>query len=143
MRLAPGALIRNTDVYDSTDGGWHKAGRWTGSIIQPGCTTVWVRPNTELSKEAVSLLNHLVRSDKHHFYLTDRPIHWKVVPSPQWVEDGRMDWKVLHPECVQELIDYGYVHRIEDYKPLYGSTYPMYHPTESGVALIARMRSSD
>jgi hypothetical protein len=59
----------------------------------------------ELSIEAKGLLAYLA---EWNFYLTERS-WWIIIPSPEWKNDGRMDWKVLHPECIEELRDYGFI----------------------------------
>ena len=57
--------------------------------------------DAELSEEGKRLLKYLAQYD---FCLAYRNC-WKAIPSPQYKDDGRMDWKIKHPECVQELID--------------------------------------
>lgn len=106
MRLGPGAMIRETDLYDSTDGSWRPA-PCAGATLQEGCTTVWVRPEAKLSTEGRQLLSHLVHNPTYG--LTQRSGMWIVVPSAKAKYDGRMQWEVRHPECVQELIDFGLV----------------------------------
>lgn len=108
MRLGPGTKLRETDQYDCSDGSWRPAGEWAGTMLQSKCPTVWVRPGVELSPEGRELLRYL----SHHppsYGLTTRGSRWIVIPSAKWKYDGRMEWKVMHPECVPELIDYGFI----------------------------------
>ncbi len=104
MILRPGATLQENDWYASTDGKWQLC-PIPGLILQAGCNVMWVRPCVELSLEAKSLLAELA---PYNFCLTHH-IHWKMIPSPAWKYDGRMDWELLHPECVQELLDYGFL----------------------------------
>lgn len=108
MRLGLGATLRGTDQYASSDGNWRPAASWAGCSLQSGCPTVWVRPGVELSPEGRALLGYLVQ---WNFYLTQRGNMWIVVPSAKWKYDGRIPWEVQHPECIEELRDYGFIAR--------------------------------
>ena len=142
MRLAPGATLHAGDFYNSTDGSWREAGWGVGLVIQPGCQTVWVRPNATLSNESIAVLAKLVRGGDHHFYLTQHSRRWKLVPTPSSVVDGRMDWSLLHQEAAQPLIDHGFVTEVPGYAPPFGDPYPMYYPSAIGIELIRKLRTS-
>ena len=117
MRLAPGATLRKDDLYDSTDGKWRPC-PCTGATICDGCTTFFIRPGVGLSPEAEKLLAHLA---KWNLYLTWR--HWWIaIPSLRWKNDGRMDWQITHPECIQELVDDGFVRPHPDDEEVYRLT---------------------
>lgn len=103
--LGEGAMLRGSDLYASTDGTWQQC-PIPGLFIKQGCKVSWIR-HDKLSSEAKSLLAYLIQ---WNFYLTERH-WWIVIPSPKWQHDSRMDWKVLHPECVQELREYGLIHQ--------------------------------
>lgn len=126
MQLFPGTVLRETDVYASSFGAWEPCPR-KGLCLERGCKTIWVRPSADLSKEAKQLLEYLVRSK---FLLTYQG-HWKVIPARGWKQDGRMDWEVLHPECVQPLIDFGFLveHRFD---------HEVYEPSESARSITKR-----
>jgi hypothetical protein len=117
--LGQGAMLRGSDWYASTVGTWQQC-PIPGLIIKQGCKVLWIRPN-KLSCEAKSLLTYLTQ---WNFYLTERH-WWIVIPSPRWKHDSRMDWKVLNPECVQELREYGLI-----YQYPYDET--VYELTEAG-----------
>ncbi len=113
MRLAAGAVLQQGDVYDSTTGTWEAC---TSPGVALGKTeTIWVRPGADLSNNARELLARLVRKGSttclvkrqrdRNYYVTSNPGH-------NW--DGRMGHTyVKHPECVQELVEYGLLVRGE------------------------------
>lgn len=111
-RLAPGSKIRKDDQYDSTDGKWRPAGWVAGNILQPGCTTIWVR-HAPMSDNACTLLDYLnTRPWGARTCIGERNGSFFAIPSPTFNWDGRFDIeakRVVHPECVQELVDYGYL----------------------------------
>lgn len=111
MRLAAGAILRQDDQYDSSDGKWRTCNHVTGSVLQPGCTTVWVRPEAVISENARLLLGYLnLRGDDLYASIGKRGGTYYVLPTPTWNWDGRFELKwVQHPECIQELVDYGYL----------------------------------
>lgn len=111
MRLAAGAILRADDQYDSSDGQWRACNHVDGNILQPRCTTYWVRPNIEFSENARVLLGYL-NSHGGDLYacIAERNGRHYVLPRPDFNWDGRMELQyVQHPECVQELVDYGYL----------------------------------
>jgi len=112
--LGVGAKLQKDDRYASTDGKWQLC-PIPGAIIQRGCEAIWVRPDAELSIEAKYLLAEL---SVVNFCLTYH-LHWKMIPSPAWRYDGRMDWQVLHPECVDELLDSGFLEAHPDDSSVY------------------------
>lgn len=105
MRLAPGAVLRETDQYPSSDGKW-RSSPCPGLVLQHGCSVMWVRPGAELSPEGSALLKYLA---SYHFCLTRCHGPWLAILSARWKNDARAHWKVQHRERVQELIDYGFV----------------------------------
>jgi hypothetical protein len=112
MRLAQGAVLREDDVYDSTSGTWERCP--APGLVLGSTPTVWVRP-TGLSQEGLLLLAYLAERK----YLLTKPLHesywrWKMIPSPGWKNDGRMDWPVQHPQCVQDLIEFGFITPTKD-----------------------------
>lgn len=134
-RLAPGSEIRADDVYDSSDGKWRTCSHVVANKLQPGCTTIWVR-QTPLSDDARTLLGYLNQGvwGSKNTCIGERNDSFFVIPSPTFNWDGRFDIyskQVAHPECVQELVDHGYlvlgkynIHRSEsDYAAceLYGT----------------------
>jgi hypothetical protein len=105
IRLGPGAVVRATDYFEGTPS-WLEAGpTFAGSVIQPGCQILWVRPNIEMSTEARRLLGYLIRDNQ---YLTDFGGTWRRIPAPEHKTDGRMDWYAEYG-AVQELKIYGLI----------------------------------
>src|SRR5271167_1453826 len=89
MELAAGAVLKETDVYDSTTGRWEP--------IPPGIVEMtlrvrhaakFVRPRGELSDAGKGVLAYLAR---WNLCLTERA-WWVAIPSPHHKNDGRMDW---------------------------------------------------
>lgn len=56
-RLRAGAVLRSTDVYDSTTGYWTKCPS-PGVTVQEGNNTIWVRPDVE--DDSVSVISSVV-----------------------------------------------------------------------------------
>lgn len=113
VRLPPGTEIGKGDKYDSGDGTWREAGCAAGLTIQPRCTTVWVRQPLPLSDNARTLLGYLCQQPwGEKSCIGKRDNNFYVIPSPTFNWDGRIDIeasRVLHPECVRELFDHGYL----------------------------------
>ncbi len=113
VRLPPGSTIRQDDNYESTDGTWRPAGWAAGNTLQPGCTTTWIRQPGPLSDHARILLGYLnTRPWGKQTCLGERHGAFYVIPSPAFNWDGRLNTeatRVAHPECVQELVDQGYL----------------------------------
>ncbi|MBX4210472.1 hypothetical protein KW783_00680 [Candidatus Parcubacteria bacterium] len=114
VRLSVGSIIREGDKYDSTDGSWEPGGHIAGLIIQRGCTTFWVRQPEPLSANAKDLLRYLASGGRFGSgtCIGERNGNFYVIPSPTFNRDGRIDWnsqRVRHPECVQELVNHGYL----------------------------------
>jgi len=108
MRLPPTTVVGENDRYASTKGDWENNPLLAGLTIQPGCETVWVRPSGDLSNlspEGKELLLYLAENK----FLLAETWHWVVIPSLRWKHNGRMDWGVLHPECIPELISRGFL----------------------------------
>lgn len=114
MRLAPGAVLQGDDCYASSDGRWQKSPGTAGLTLKAS-QAVWIRPDVELSSEAEDLLKYLAKS---RFYLAKRE-WWVFIPALRWKDDGRMDWKVRHPECIQELKDYGFIQPCSEDETVY------------------------
>lgn len=107
LRLATGALLKDEDVYDSKTGQWDKCP--CPGLELRATSTIWVRPEAELSENARVLLGYL------NLYTGCVGVHHGthyVIWSPTFNWDARVDFysqRVEHPECVQELVDYGYL----------------------------------
>jgi hypothetical protein len=153
MRLAVGAILRQDDRYDSSDGKWRSCNHTAGNKIEPGCTTVWVRPNVSLSDHAMVLLCVLARREEGRAsYISERDGVQYLLPTPTWNWDGRVALKSLrHPECVQELVDYGYLalskHEIKNPDSDYavcrmGAKNEVYSLTEEGKKEAALLKGS-
>ena len=112
VRLPHGGVIRQDDRYDSSDGRWRTCSHVVGNAIQPGCTTVWVR-QTPLSDNARTLLGYLnLKPWGEKTCIGERRGNYYVIPSPTFNWDGGFDIeakRVVYPECVQELVDHGYL----------------------------------
>lgn len=113
VRLPPGSIISKRDWYDSSDGKWRKAGHVAGITLERGCTTIWVRQPKKLSINACTLLDYLKTQPwGKKTCIGERDRTFYVIPSPTFNWDGRIDieaMRVMHPECVQELIDNGHL----------------------------------
>jgi len=119
MSITAGAVLRKTDVYDSTTGKWEPVPpALVGSTLQKGHGAFFIRPNTELSDDGKAFLANLVWGN---LLLTYRN-WWIVIPSLEWKYDGRMDWQVLCPDCIPELVSYGYVEPHPDDPAVYQLT---------------------
>ena len=113
VRLPPGSVIRKGDRYDSTSGEWETGDQAEGLTIQSRCDTIWVRQSGSLSVEARTLLGYLNSEPwGAETCIAERDNALYVIPSPEFNWDGRFDieaMRVVHPECVQELVDHGYL----------------------------------
>jgi hypothetical protein len=112
VRLLPGTTLKKGDKYDGARGVWDELGQDNGLIIAPGCTTVWVRQPGPFSDNARNLLRFLNRHLNGWDTIARRRGVFYVVPKPEFNWDGRIDiesTKVLFPECVDELVDHGYL----------------------------------
>lgn len=139
VRLPQGANLRSTDLYDSTDGTWRRADFWGDRLIYPGCTTIWVRqPAAPLSDHARALLDYVNRrSWGPETCIGKRGSSFYVIPNPTFNWDGRFDlmaMQVEHPECVQELIDHGYlISSMHDVMPSDYSMVPVGYKNEISI----------
>lgn len=113
VRMLPGVTIRASDLYDSTRGKWEYADNVAGLTIQPGCQVIWVRQPGELSENARDLLEYLnQRVWGKRTCIGEQNGGFYVIPGPQFNWDGRFDIeseRVMHPECVEELVDHGFL----------------------------------
>lgn len=113
VRLPPGTKISEGDKYDSTDGKWRTPDLIAGGTVPAGGHVIWVRQPGPLSDNARTLLGYLCRQpwgEKTCIGRRNQAFH--VIPSPTFNWDGRFDieaMRVRHPECVQELVDHGYI----------------------------------
>jgi hypothetical protein len=110
-RLAAGAILQQNDRYNSSDGKWRPCNHTAGHRIEPNCTTIWVRPNVGLSENARTLLGYLnSRGGESYGCIAERQDVYYVLPTSTWNWDGRFELQhVEHPQCIQELVDYGYL----------------------------------
>lgn len=113
VQLPPGTEIGKNDYYDSSDGKWRTAGLIAGGTVPVGNHVIWIRQPGPLSENARILLGYL---NSHRFgvfnCIGERNGAFFVIPSPTFNWDGRFDiesQRVRHPECVQELVDHGYL----------------------------------
>lgn len=105
IRLGPGAeLDPRTDRYDSTSGRWELATWCKDTTVPRRNPVIWVRP-AGLSPEARQLLRKLATKG---YLLTDFAGRWKMIPSPRWQRDGRMDWPA--PDA-DELLSCGLIEK--------------------------------
>jgi hypothetical protein len=105
--LPSGTELLEGDVYDSTRGSW-EPNPIPGARLR-GSAAIWIRPSgdlTTISEEGKQLLSYLA---EYNFLLAEDSYHWKVIPSPRWRDDGRMDWEVKNPDCIPELIRRGLI----------------------------------
>jgi hypothetical protein len=116
VRLGPGAEILKTDRYDSSKGNWEEPpflgywGRKNETVLQIHfrCQTYWVRPDAEISAEALELLRYLVER-KYSVLRSARWGTWRYIPSPGWRNDPRMDWPIENPDAARELARFGFI----------------------------------
>jgi hypothetical protein len=113
IRLVPGTKIGENDKYDSTDGKWRTAGLSAGGEVPVGNHVMWVRQPSLLSDKARTLLDYLCqRPWGERTCIGERSQNFYIIPGPTFNWDGRFDieaMRVQHPECVQELVDHGYL----------------------------------
>jgi hypothetical protein len=109
LSLAVGAILQPGDVYDSTQGIWEECP--CPGVRLRATSTKWVRPRAILSENARVLLGYLnLRGDNRYNCIAQRGGRYYVIPSPNFNWDGRYELKhVQHPECIQELTDFGYL----------------------------------
>jgi hypothetical protein len=124
LRLVSGALTRRGDMYDSSDGKWREFGYADSGRVPEGDHVIWVRP-CELSANAVELLKSLAARSGH---VAGELRGWKIIPSRTWsaftASANIATPPVMHPECVQELADVGYLS--------YDANLDVYSVTEAG-----------
>ncbi len=105
MQLVPGAILRPGDVYASTTGAWEEcpcSGAMLGSV-----TSIWVRPEVDLSDEGLGVLTDLMRLGGD-WCVAMRHRKFYRVPDPEWNWDERLDpAEITCGECIQELVDFG------------------------------------
>lgn len=124
--LGPWAELKPViDRYASTDGSWQEC-PCPGLCIQPGCETLWVR-TIDPSGYARDLLAYIMRNE---YYLTYYARRWKMIPSPGWATDGRMDWSLKDQKLPDELLSYGFI-RLTHY---FGEVYEV---TDAGRKYVA------
>jgi len=99
---------------------------------------------SELSDDAKTLLGYLSTTQN---FLTHR-FHWKAIPTFGARYDDRIDWQVNHPECVQDLIDLGFIEPVPASEVDYGTSYDsnaifhipkeneIYRVSEAGHSLV-------
>lgn len=128
--LVPGAILRDTDMYDSSDGKWRSC-PCPGSTLQAGCETVWVRPGQfDLATNAI------LRCLSHNgFFLLRVRGEWKIIQDPPLKSDDQLRARITYLEFVQNLIDFGLI--VQD-RELTDDAY--YGITESGRALVGSSR---
>ena len=127
-KLSAGATLAESDLYDSSSGRWSPVpSALVGMTLKKGHAAIFVRPDAQLSEEAGTLLAHLVKYD---FYLTERH-WWIVIPDVASKYDDRMDWRVLCPERIPELIAFGYIEPHPDDETVY-------QPTPAGRLIVGQ-----
>lgn len=113
VRLHPGRTIKRDDKYDSSDGKWRTADSVAGGPVPPGDHVTWVRQPGPLSDNAHALLGYLASNPwRAQSCIGERGGSYYVIPSPSFNWDGRFDihsQRVEHPECIEELLDHGYL----------------------------------
>ena len=106
LRLATGTELREGDLYLSSSGRFESC-PVPGLEIQPGCRTLWFRPTATFSDESEVLLRYLAATGFLLVRNYSRKDQWRFVPSIDSAHDGRMDWTVVNPEPIPNLIDVG------------------------------------
>lgn len=113
VRLPPDSVIREDDKYDSSDGKWRTAHLIAGGKVPMGDHVIWVRQPSPLSDSGCTLLGYInLRPWGKKTCIGERNGVFYIIPSPTFNWDGRFDTearRVVHPECVQELVDHGYL----------------------------------
>lgn len=108
LQLAPGAILRESDKYDSSTGHWEECP--TPGITLQTTPTTWVRPDG-LSQNGKYLVMYLASNKKGLFDTVGYRGCWMVVPCPdrsKW--DPRIQMPpVAHPECIRELEECGFL----------------------------------
>ena len=103
-RLAPGAILVSSDLYDSSAGGWERCP--VPGLALGISATQWVRER-EISLEARLLLAHLASQPTGTFTHIRNGL---LVPFRDQSHDPRIDTpRVLQPQCIEELARYGYL----------------------------------
>ncbi len=104
LRLAPGAILATGDVYSSNMGNWEPCP--VPGLRLENSPTLWVRPKARLSEKARRILAYLVQPNQFFKHISKGC----CIPSPGYNWDGRLELpRLLHPECVKELTDYGFL----------------------------------
>jgi hypothetical protein len=114
IKLGTGALLSESDLYDATSGVWDLCPA-PGTKIQSDSIVTWVRPNLELSKEAVAMLSLL--SD-NVFVITKWDGCWGAIPEHQAMERIR-GAQLYYPESIDELLDLGLIYQRDPNYPIY------------------------
>ena len=110
--LAAGAILVEDDQYDSTRGSWEEC-PIPGLTLGP-TDTIWVR-SRDLSDNAKELLKFLTRYPCGIYsHVRENGLgSYVVVPDREWnAFTATFNWatpNVMHPRCVQELIDVGFL----------------------------------
>ncbi len=152
VQLPPGSVIREGDKYDSSDGKWRVAHLAAGSKVPRGNHVVWVRQPSPLSDNGRVLLDYLnLKPWGEETCIGERNGAFYIIPSPTFNWDGRFDIvakRVVHPECIQELVDHGYLafneqevaNWMSEYAAVwYGHKNRIYRLTEEGRREGARL----
>ncbi len=108
MRLAPGAILRNYDLYLSTTGRWDRCP--CPGVVLENTEVIWIRPGG-IPENVRGLLCDLTSCGGDLYgCVMERNGAYYIVPDPTWNGDSRTQIKrVEHPEYLQDLIDYGYL----------------------------------
>lgn len=123
VRLGPGAIVSEVDVYDSTSGDWEPCST-PGCKLEPGFAAVFVRP-TELGKEAKEFLVDMMAE---LFYLAHPTgqfwvgANWYRVSSPDWHPDSQVGLALRHQEIPPQLLQLGHIALLPESQTVYGLT---------------------
>lgn len=140
LLLASGALLRPEDKYACSSGRWEICP--IPGLILDRTQTVWVRPEARLSDRARTLLLCLTaQAPIYSRYVAQRP--WKsyaIVPSAHFNWDPRIETPVVeHPECIQELVDFGYL-EYGEYSMPYDGLNCIFALTDLGKSVAAKLK---
>ena len=151
-RLSPASVIYGDDKYNSSDGEWRTADLIAGGKVPLGDHVIWIRQPRRLSDNAYTLLGYMnLKPWGDKTCIGERNDNFYVIPSPTFNWDGRFDieaMRVNHPECVQELVDHGYLafseqgseNWMSDYATLWhGHINRVYALTDTGKCEGARL----
>ncbi len=110
FRLAPGAILKDTDVFASTSGVWEPCP--SPNLKLGETSTLWVRPQEKLSTNARLLLAYLVRAGDRFRCVVQRNSTggYILAVSPSFNWDGRVtSTRLDRSEGLQELVDFGFL----------------------------------